>query len=183
MKAKPYKTGTMPIKWLPHPSANCTWPVPLHQPLNRPAVFMVVNTGRASLRASSPRAPGSRGVQLSWSLQKHGITSWGLLPLRSLEPVSRCCYSTSDSVEGQQVGWHCHRELSLPGPWVLATGQWDRALLPSFHQGISDICIKLEQKTSFSKAPHTIVKKKPFSNLVMFWKSGGGSQKYAYQAY
>lgn len=44
-KANPYKTGTTPIKWLLHPSANCTWTVTLYWPLHRPTVPMVVNTG------------------------------------------------------------------------------------------------------------------------------------------
>lgn len=63
------------------------------------------------------------------------------------------------------------RSLASPESWVLVTGKQDRGLLPSFHQGISGICIKLEPKPSFSKAPHTIIIKKP----KQVFKSGKSS--------
>lgn len=135
------------------------------------------------LRASSPRAP-----RLSWSLQKHEITSYSLPHLCSLEPVSRCCYSSSDPVEGQQEGWHGHQDLSLPR--IMGVGDWQarQGFTSLLHQGISGICIKLEPKTSFSKAPHTITTKKPKQvfksgkNSIVMKKRRGVSQKYTYHS-
>jgi len=70
--------------------------------------------------------------------------------------------SQHPSAEGQQEG-----QLCLPGTTGAGDWQAKQGFTSPFHQGISDICIKLEPKTLFSKAPRTIgTKKQKVSNPV-----------------
>lgn len=94
-KANPYRTGTTPIKWLPHSSANCTWTVTLYWPLHRPMVPMVVNTGLLVLCTT----------KLLWYLKKslHTKASHNCTLLSQFPDIAN---SSSDCVEGLQAGCH-----------------------------------------------------------------------------
>lgn len=165
-KANPHKTGTTPIKWLPHSSANCTWTVTLYWPLHRPTVPMGVNTGLLVLWTT----------QLFWSLKK----TLNHLTLRP--PTPPLSWASSQILLQQQ--WLC-RGTARQG--VMAFG----AQTSWHHEGwqlASETGHYFYWKqTSLSKAPHTIVVKQktknPLQILYKKWHSSvlkewrGGSQK------